>query len=204
MTSERSAEQSPYYHAQSALLVVDMQNDFADPSGSLYVTGGDAIIERVNEEIRQARAAGAMVVYTQDWHPEQTPHFQTDGGIWPVHCVRDTWGSEFHPALDVGTGEFLRKGTGGEDGYSAFTVRDPSSGETSPTVLEQLLHARGVTDVVVIGLAADVCVKDTALDAVANGFTTTVLREATAGVDLQPGDTDRAFEALTGAGARVT
>jgi nicotinamidase/pyrazinamidase len=84
---------APGYDAQTALVVVDVQNDFADPDGSLYVTGGDDIIPAVNEQIAAARAGGATVVATQDWHPPSTPHFTTDGGTWPVHCVRATWGA---------------------------------------------------------------------------------------------------------------
>ena len=122
---------------RTALVVVDVQNDFADPGGGLAVSGGDAIIPTVNEAVADAEAAGACLVYTQDWHPPQTPHFARDGGIWPVHCVRDTWGAEFHPDLRV-AGEVVRKGTGGEDGYSGFTVRDPSSGDPSDTLLDSL------------------------------------------------------------------
>jgi nicotinamidase/pyrazinamidase len=77
------------------LVVVDVQNDFADPGGSLYVDGGETIIPLVNRLVESAEAAGAFVVYTQDWHPPVTPHFQTQGGVWPVHCVRDTWGPSF-------------------------------------------------------------------------------------------------------------
>ena len=71
------------------------------PQGSLYVPGGDVIVDEVNAEVARAQAAGAHVVYTQDWHPPATPHFVTDGGIWPVHCVEDTWGAAFHPRLVV-------------------------------------------------------------------------------------------------------
>src|SRR5439155_20436555 len=113
----------PAYDASTALVVVDVQNDFADPKGSLYVRGGERVPAAANGEIARARAAGTLVVYTQDWHPESTPHFAKDGGIWPVHCVGGTWGAEFHPNLDVAEDAVvLRKGTGGEDGYSAFTV----------------------------------------------------------------------------------
>ena len=80
------------YDARTALLVVDVQNDFADPAGTLYVDGGEQVVPVVNTEVEKARAAGALVVYTQDWHPEHTPHFQQDGGIWPVHCVAGTDG----------------------------------------------------------------------------------------------------------------
>ncbi|MPZ99692.1 MAG: isochorismatase family protein [Dehalococcoidia bacterium] len=190
------------YNERTALVVVDVQNDFADPSGGLYVQGGETIIERVNEEVAAARAAGAFVVYTQDWHPESTPHFQKDGGVWPVHCVMDTWGAELHPDLHI-QGDVLRKGTGGEDGYSGFTVRDPESGAEAPTALERMLRERGVERIVVVGLAADVCVKATALDGRATGLATTVLRDATRGVGVEPGDTERAFAALEGAGVTV-
>ena len=121
------------YDGRTALLVVDIQNDFADPKGSLYVTGGEDVVSVANEEIEAALGAGALVVYTQDWHPDATPHFKKDGGIWPVHCVKGSWGAEFHPDLHV-KGEIVQKGTGGEDGYSGFTVREPRSGETQPDV----------------------------------------------------------------------
>jgi nicotinamidase/pyrazinamidase len=190
------------YGSRTALVVVDIQNDFADPEGNLYVMGGETVVERVNEEIIAARAAGAPVVYTADWHPETTPHFQKDGGIWPVHCVGGTWGAAFHPGLQV-DGPIVKKGTGGEDGYSGFSVRDPETGEEAPTELERILRDRGVAKVVVVGLATDYCVKETALDAVQKGFSTTVLREAIAAVNLEPGDGELALEAVQGAGATV-
>src|SRR5664280_1805976 len=77
----------PTYDPTTALLIVDVQNDFADPQGSLYVKGGEQVVPFVNSEIDAAQKAGARVFYTQDWHPESTPHFQKDGGIWPVHCA---------------------------------------------------------------------------------------------------------------------
>ncbi len=190
------------YDPATALIVVDVQNDFADPGGSLYVRGGEDVIDVVNAEIERARAAGAPVFYTQDWHPASTPHFAKDGGTWPVHCVAGSWGAEFHPRLVV-AGEVVRKGTGGEDGYSGFTQRDPTSGEEEPTGLEALLRDAQVQRVVVVGLATDYCVRATALDAVRLGFDTTVLRDAVAAVDLEPGDGDRALEEIAEAGGRV-
>lgn len=190
------------YDSSTALIVVDVQNDFADPNGSLYVSGGETIVPVVNEEMARARDAGALIVYTQDWHPESTPHFQKDGGIWPVHCVQETWGADFHPDLEV-KGDVVRKGTGGEDGYSGFTIRDPASGAEASTELADLLRERGIERVVVVGLATDYCVKETALDAVRLGFETTVRAEAMRAVDLQPGDGDRALEEMTTAGARL-
>jgi nicotinamidase/pyrazinamidase len=183
------------YDEETALVVVDVQNDFADPSGSLFVQGGDEVVPRVNEEIRRAVAAGSMVAYTQDWHPGTTPHFQNDGGVWPVHCVMDTWGAELHPDLEV-DGPVVRKGSNGEDGYSGFTMRDPETGHETPTPLRAILEDRGIARVVVVGLALDVCVKATALDAVAAGFDTTVVVGATAPVEMQQGDGARAIEEL--------
>ncbi|GAB4324458.1 MAG: bifunctional nicotinamidase/pyrazinamidase [Dehalococcoidia bacterium] len=190
------------YDRRTALIVVDVQNDFADPKGSLYVKGGEEVVDVINREIARARDAGALVVYTQDWHPEHTPHFAKDGGTWPDHCIKDTWGAAFHPRLDVG-GQHIRKGTGGEDGYSGFSVRDPVSGETGDTQLESILRDRRIERVVVVGLATDYCVKETALDAARRGFGTTVLSEAVRAVDLQPGDGDRALEEMRAAGVTV-
>jgi nicotinamidase/pyrazinamidase len=103
------------YDRSTALVVVDVQNDFADPKGSLYVGEGERVVPLVNREIERALAADALVVYTQDWHPAQTPHFQSGGGAWPEHCVQYTWGAQLHPDLRV-AGEVVRKGQGGEDG----------------------------------------------------------------------------------------
>lgn len=190
------------YDRRTALLVVDLQNDFADPAGSLCVRGGEEVVPVANREISSAVEAGALVAYTQDWHPQTTPHFEKDGGIWPLHCVAETWGAALHPALDV-KGEIVRKGTGGEDGYSGFTVRDPTSGEESPTGLEQILRAGGSTRVVVVGLATDYCVKETVIDAARLGFETEVVAEGIRAVDLRPGDGDRAVEAMRKAGVKV-
>jgi nicotinamidase/pyrazinamidase len=190
------------YGPRTALIVVDVQNDFADPHGSLSVAGGEGIIPVVNRETEIAIEAGAFVVYTQDWHPAHTPHFAQDGGIWPVHCVGDEWGADFHPALEV-MGPSVHKGANGEDGYSGFTMRDAVSGAEVPTELEGLLRAHGAERVVVCGLATDYCVKSTALDAVRLGYATTVLLDAIAAVNLAPDDGDRALDELRSAGATL-
>lgn len=191
------------YDAHTALIVVDVQNDFAHPDGNLYVPGGDEILTAINHEIDAANQAGALVVYTQDWHPPSTPHFEKDGGVWPTHCVQDTWGAQLHEALRVVDGPVVRKGTGGEDGYSAFTVRDPESGEEAPTELETILRERRIGQVVVVGLAQDVCVKETVLDAARLAFGASVLTAATRPVELEPGDGEQALEAMAAAGASV-
>jgi nicotinamidase/pyrazinamidase len=192
------------YDSKTALVVVDMQNDFADPRGALYVRGGEDVLPVANAEIAKARSAGALVVYTQDWHPPSTPHFAKDGGTWPVHCVRDTWGAELHPDLDLAAALTLRKvvrtGTGDEDGYSAF---EASPDPNEPSRLERLLREHGIERLVVLGLATDYCVRATTLDGLAAGFRTTVLADGVRAVDLQPGDGERALDEMRRAGARV-
>ncbi len=190
----------PVYDSTTALIVVDVQNDFVDPGGSLYVKSGEQVVPLINEEIARATAHGARVFYTQDWHPESTPHFAKDGGIWPVHCVQDTWGAELHPDLAVG-GPVVRKGSNGEDGYSGFSMRDPVSGATIPTPLSDMLGEAGVTTLVVCGLATDYCVKATVLDGRERGYPVTVLGNAIRAVNLADGDGDRAVEEMFGAGA---
>ncbi len=188
----------------TALIVVDVQNDFADPRGSLSVVGGEAIIPAVNREIAAAGAAGALIVATQDWHPERTPHFVTDGGAWPIHCVGGTWGADLHPDLQLpNDAPRIRKGANGEDGYSGFTMQDPSTGTTTSTELEELLRSAGIESVAVVGLATDHCVKATALDAARLGFRTAVLTSAAAAVNLKPNDGDRALEELRTAGVAL-
>lgn len=193
------------YNATTALLIVDVQNDFADPSGSLYVPGGEEVIPFINEQTHSAVEAGALVVYTQDWHPEETPHFQKFGGVWPVHCVAGTEGAEFHPDLDVVEGALhIKKGTGGEDGYSAFSLRDPETGEESSTGLRDQLEEARVERVAVVGLALDYCVKETALDASRNDLQTTLLADGSLPVNMEHGDGARAVADMVEAGVTIT
>lgn len=192
----------PTYAPDVALVVVDVQNDFADPAGGLYVEGGEAVVDAVNAEIDAATEEGAFVVYTQDWHPPQTPHFAAQGGSWPVHCVRDTWGAELHPRLTV-AGPVVRKGTDGSDGYSGFSVRDPVSGERSATALESELGRHSIGRLILVGLAGDVCVKETALDGRRLGYDVEVPLTATATVgDRAAGE--QAAEELRRAGVSLS
>ena len=193
----------PAYDPRTALIVVDVQNDFAHPDGSLYVSGAEGVIGAANAAIAEALGAGALVVYTQDWHPEHTPHFVTDGGIWPVHCVADTWGADFHPDLNQRAGPIIRKGVDGADGYSGFTTRDPQSGEQHPTALAELLGDRAIERVIVVGLATDYCVVETAADAVELGLEVVVPTVAVAAVNLEPGDGERALDRLEALGAII-
>ena len=190
------------YDRTTALLVLDVQNDFADPSGSLYVRGAEEVVAPISVEVGEAQNAGATIVYTQDWHPESTPHFEKDGGIWPVHCVGDTWGAELHPGLLV-HGPVVRKGTGGEDGYSGFSVRDPDSGIAAATQLQSLLDT-DIRRLVIAGLAGDYCVKETALDGIRLGYDVVVPLHLTRFVELSPGDADDAVAELRSAGVTVT
>lgn len=190
------------YDKRTALVVVDVQNDFTDPEGGLYVHGGENIVDAVNVEVAAAMNAGGTVVYTQDWHPESTPHFAKDGGVWPVHCVGGTWGAEFFPNLIV-HGPVVRKGIGGEDGYSGFSVRDPVTGAASATQLQSLLPPE-VRRLVIVGLAGDYCVKETALDGLRLGYAVETPLVLTRFVNLAPGDDEQTIEDLREAGVNVS
>jgi len=195
----------PAFDRRTALVVVDLQNDFADPNGSLSVAGGEAVVPVVNAALWDAIDAGALVVATQDWHPESTPHFAKDGGIWPVHCVAGTWGAELHPRFGLPPhAPRVRKGANGEDGYSGFTMRDPTTGEEIPTELDRLLREREIERLVVCGLATEYCVKATALDGVRLGYQVELLADAVAAVTLEPGDGDRAMTEMREAGVAIS
>lgn len=184
---------------ETALIVVDMQHDFAHPTGALYVEGGDDTIRPICELIIEAEAAGALVVYSQDWHPANTPHFAKDGGVWPVHCVAGTSGAAFVPELPI-VGEVIQKGVGKEDGYSAFSIQNLETNTVTETVLRSLLFERDIREVVVVGLAGDWCVKETALDAARFGFDVQVPLALTRFVNLNPDDEQQAIAAMRKAG----
>jgi nicotinamidase/pyrazinamidase len=188
------------YDEGTALVVVDVQNDFADPDGSLYVRDGQQVVPVANEQIAAATSAGAYFVYSQDWHPASTPHFADQGGLWPVHCVKGSWGAAFHPDLQV-VGDVVHKGDQGGDGYSAFSERDPLSGETEPTTLQRLLAEHGVERLVICGLATDYCVVETVADARSLGYPVTVIRDGIRAVDRDAGDGDRALARMRTDGA---
>jgi len=192
------------YDATTALVVVDLQNDFADPAGGLHVRGGEELAAALAPHLAVARSAGALVVLTQDWHPPRTPHFDTDGGPWPVHCVAGSWGAQLVAGLEArDTDPVVRKGTDGQDGYSGFWVRDPESGQVERTTLQSVLDAHGVRRVVVTGLAGDVCVAATAADAAALGYDTVLPVALTRFVEVSPGDGERALDRVRDAGVTV-
>jgi nicotinamidase/pyrazinamidase len=179
--------------ATRALIVVDVQNDFC-PGGALAVERGDEVVAPLNALIEEFLSRGEPVYKTRDWHPATTKHFQAYGGTWPVHCVQDTEGAEFHPALSEDPRvEVVSKGTGNEDNYSAF----------DGTGLAERLRARGVEEVWVGGLATDYCVKQSVLDALREGFKVRALSEAMRAVNLRPGDDARALEEMRAAGAEI-
>jgi len=188
--------------ADHALLVVDMQHDFGHPGGSLYVQDAEAIIEPIADAIAAARAAGGFVVYTQDWHPDETPHFADFGGLWPVHCVIDSNGAEMLPGVPV-DGPVVRKGSGPEDGYSGFSVLHLPTGENRDTELSTILDENGIMAITVVGLAGDWCVKATAIDGVRLGYQVTVPLALTRFVELNPGDTEAAVAQMREAGVRL-
>jgi nicotinamidase/pyrazinamidase len=175
-----------------ALIVVDFQNDFC-PGGALAVPDGDAIAGRIND------LAGSgeydVVVATRDWHPPDHGSFAEQGGPWPPHCVQGTPGAELHESLarekvDV----VLDKGQDpGTDGYSAF----------DGTAFGDLLRERGIDRITLVGLATDYCVKNTALDALREGFEVEVDRKGVRGIDAEPGDVEKALAEVTAAGGRV-
>ncbi len=197
------------YTPTTALLVVDMQRDFAAQDGSLSVPGGTEVVPVINDEVRAAAAAGALVVYTQDWHPASTPHFEADGGLWPVHCVAGTPGAELVDDLLViaspGGGDPLRvrKGVGAEDGYSAFSETDLADGSTVGTGLREMLDEAGIDQLVVVGLAGDYCVKASAVDGARAGYRVLVPLEATRYVALSSDDDVEAREEMSAAGVTL-
>jgi nicotinamidase/pyrazinamidase len=175
-----------------ALIVVDYQNDF-NPGGALAVADGDAIAGRINE------LAGSgdydLVVATRDWHPADHGSFADQGGPWPVHCVQDTEGAQLHPALEQAHIDVVvDKGQDpATEGYSGF----------DGTNLAGLLRERDVDQVTVVGLATDYCVKQTALEALQEGFAVIVDSTAVRGVEVSPGDSERALGEMREAGANI-
>lgn len=180
-----------------ALIVVDVQNDFC-PGGSLAVPEGDAVVPVLNEYMSRAADAGVPIFASRDWHPEHTRHFAAEGGPWPPHCVQGTPGAEFHPELRLPEGvAIVSKGMSTEDqGYSALEAVLPD-GQS----LLEALRARGVEHIYIGGLATDYCVRATTLDALKDGFTTSVLVDASRAVDVQPSDGARALNEMLAAGA---
>ncbi len=178
---------------KDALIVVDVQRDFM-PGGALPVPNGDAVVEPLNAYIEIFEKKGLPVFFTRDWHPENHISFKGYGGIWPPHCVQGTQGAEFHPDLKMPADNkfIISKGTSPDfDAYSGF----------QGTNLDNLLKERGIKRVFVGGVATDYCVKNTVLGAINLGYTVFLLTDAVKGVDVQPGDSDRAIDEMLSSGA---
>ena len=179
--------------SKRALVVVDVQNDFC-PGGALAVSKGDEVIAPLNKLIQEFLQKGEPVFKSRDWHPQKTKHFKAYGGTWPIHCVQETKGADFHRDLinDMQI-RVISKGLGDEDSYSAFDGTD----------LAQQLRRLGVEEVWVGGLATDYCVKNTVLDALKEGFKVKALKNAMRAVEINPGDGERAIAEMQNAGAEI-
>lgn len=180
-----------------ALLIVDVQNDFC-PGGSLPVPEGDQVAPVLSDYARRFAEAGLPVILSRDWHPAQTRHFTTGGGQWPPHCIQRTQGAQFHPDLHIPEGAIIvSKGMDPDaDSYSAFDgVTDDGRS------LAEVLRDLGVRRLFVGGLATDYCVRHSALGALDEGLAVVLLTDAMRGVDLQPGDSERALAELRARGA---
>jgi nicotinamidase/pyrazinamidase len=175
---------------RDVLIIVDVQNDFC-PGGALAVPGGQQVVPIINRLLQHHW----LSVATKDWHPADHCSFKPQGGPWPPHCVQHTSGAELHPDLDATAIQLvITKGSyPDQDAYSGFQDTD----------LAKILREKGVTRVVLCGLATDYCVRSTALDAMREGFAVVVLQDAIRGVEVNPGDCQRALEELRQAGVQL-
>ncbi len=183
---------------KKALLVVDVQNDFC-PGGALAVPQGDKIVPIINKYIKIFAKRKLPIFATRDWHPKKTVHFKKFGGVWPVHCLQNTKGSQFHPKLKLPKEAILLyKGMDPEkDSYSAFQAQD-SNGMSFLNLLKIL----GIQEIYIAGLATDYCVKFSALDALKEDFKVRLLADAIKGVNLKPRDSEEAIKEMVKVGAK--
>ena len=196
-----------------ALLLVDLQNDFC-AGGALAVPEGDSTIDVANELITRCKARDDAIVASQDWHPANHGSFAsvqvaepyTQGELdglpqtwWPVHCVQNTEGAALHPLLNAkAIDAVFHKGENPAiDSYSAFF----DNGHRQKTALDAWLRERGITELIVMGLATDYCVKFSVLDALQLGYSVTVITDGCRGVNIDPQDSLMAFQDMSAAGA---
>jgi nicotinamidase/pyrazinamidase len=181
----------------AALIIVDMQNDFC-PGGALAVAGSDEIVPVINRYIGIFRERGLQIIASRDWHPRQTRHFRKFGGIWPEHCVQRTSGAVFRAGLLLPPNTLVfSKGMDPErDDYSALQA---TNDEGAP--MAEFLGNEGIRELHICGLATDYCVRETALEGLRLGFSVTLLVDAVRGVNIQPGDSERALAELKDSGA---
>lgn len=181
---------------ENALIMVDVQNDFC-PGGSLAVRAGDEVVGPLNAMVAHARKNGWLIIASRDWHPHETTHFKSHGGLWPDHCVYDTKGAEFHPDLDTGAAIVVSKGTRvDENAYSAF-----QGSIANGQVLDNILLSHGVKNLFIGGLATDYCVKATVLDAIKAGYKTVLLYDCSRAVNIDSMDGEKAEAEMVAAGA---
>jgi len=183
----------------SALVIVDMQNDFC-PGGALAVAGGDEIVPVINGYMALFRGKGLPIIASRDWHPRETKHFEKYGGYWPEHCVQGSFGAMFRAGLLLppDTPVFSKGMDPDRDDYSALQARNDAG------TLTEFFIKEGVQALYICGVATDYCVLQTALEGLQLGFSVTVLVDAVRGVDLRQGDSERALEELAATGAVFT
>jgi len=187
----------------SALVVVDIQNDFC-PGGALAVSDGDKVIPTLNKYIQLFRGRNARIIYTRDWHPPDHSSFKAQGGPWPPHCVQGTEGAKFHPALLPPTEqEIVSKAERKDEAYSFFQGTDLA--HKLQRFRLRLGLRGGITSLFVGGLATDYCVKATVLEGLKLGFKVYYLDDASKGVNVNPNDSELAVKEMLSQGAkRVT
>ncbi len=184
---------------KKALIIVDVQNDFC-PGGALPVPDGDKVVAPLNRYTAEFAQSDSLVIASRDWHPPETKHFKSCGGLWPVHCVQNTAGGQFHADLRLpDSAVIISKGMEpDQDSYSAFQGRDEQGRS-----LRRILQENRVEDLYIGGLATDYCVKASCLDALHNDWQVFLLTDAIRGVDIHPGDSDKAMEEMRKAGAQL-
>lgn len=187
----------------SALIIVDVQNDFCS-GGALGIPEGESVIPELNRWIGAFREAGLPVAYSRDWHPPGHCSFKPRGGPWPPHCIQGSEGAMFREGLDVNGALFCKAYDADRDAYSAFQASKQSAdGTLEKLSLPAWLKSKGVRQLYIGGLATDYCVKHTALDALRDDFRVTIIEEGVRGVDVKPGDSERAIEEMKQAGAEI-
>lgn len=183
---------------RKALLIVDVQNDFC-PGGALAVPEGDKIAPTINKYIKIFAKNKLPIFASRDWHPVKSKHFKDFGGVWPAHCIQDTKGAAFHPKLRLPKEAILLyKGMDpNKDSYSCFQAEDQRG-----MGFLSILKLFGIKELYIAGLATDYCVKFSTHEALKQGFKVKLLTDAIKGVNLKPGDSEKAIKGMVKNGAK--
>jgi nicotinamidase/pyrazinamidase len=184
--------------AKKALLIIDLQNDFC-PGGALGIPGGDTIIPKLNKYLRFFSRKKRPIFVAGDWHPVRTSHFKDFGGTWPVHCLQNSRGAQFHPQLKLPQGTII-----------LYKVMDPEKESDSVFQSEdhrgmsfaKLLQLLGISELYIGGLATDFCVKASVVDVLKQGLKVKLLLDGMKGVDIQAGDSEKALKEMLKKGAK--